>query len=231
MNDISPSVIAFDVNETLLDITTLEPLFERLFGDARIMRQWFAELILYSEAMTLSGAYAPFGALGAGVLRMVGAIREVPIGDEDTAELAERVGSMPAHPEANAALERLGEAGFRLVTLTNSAPGPDPSPLAKAGLKRFFEQTFSVDPVRRYKPAPETYARVTTALGVEPGAICLVAAHAWDTLGAQRAGAKAALVTRPGNAVLDVPEVPRPDIVAPDLGTVAAEIVSRWGAR
>ena len=28
------SVIVFDVNETLLDITTLEPLFARLFGDA-----------------------------------------------------------------------------------------------------------------------------------------------------------------------------------------------------
>ena len=28
------STIVFDVNETLLDITTLEPLFARVFGDA-----------------------------------------------------------------------------------------------------------------------------------------------------------------------------------------------------
>ena len=31
-----PSVIVFDVNETLLDIDTLKPLFERLFGDGRM---------------------------------------------------------------------------------------------------------------------------------------------------------------------------------------------------
>lgn len=28
----SPSIIVFDVNETLLDITALEPLFERVFS-------------------------------------------------------------------------------------------------------------------------------------------------------------------------------------------------------
>ena len=70
------STIVFDVNETLLDITTLEPLFARVFGDASVLREWFAELILYSQTMTLSGHYAPFGALAGGVLRMVGANKE-----------------------------------------------------------------------------------------------------------------------------------------------------------
>ena len=41
-----PSVIVFDVNETLIDLTTLEPLFVRLFGEAAVMREWFAQLIL-----------------------------------------------------------------------------------------------------------------------------------------------------------------------------------------
>ena len=45
-------VIVFDVNETLLDIDILKPFFERTFGDARVMRQWFDESILYSQAGT-----------------------------------------------------------------------------------------------------------------------------------------------------------------------------------
>ena len=53
-------IIVFDVNETLLDIEILNPFFERTFGDARVMRQWFAELILYSQALTLSGSYTEF---------------------------------------------------------------------------------------------------------------------------------------------------------------------------
>jgi 2-haloacid dehalogenase len=56
----APSIIVFDVNETLLDIETLEPLFQRLFGAGDVMREWFAQMILYSEAITLAGAYTPF---------------------------------------------------------------------------------------------------------------------------------------------------------------------------
>ena len=56
----SAPVLVFDVNETLLDLTVLEPFFQRVFGSPSVMRQWFAELILYSQAVTLSGAYVPF---------------------------------------------------------------------------------------------------------------------------------------------------------------------------
>ncbi|MBG64910.1 MAG: haloacid dehalogenase, partial [Roseobacter sp.] len=55
------STIVFDVNETLLDIATLEPFFDRVFGNAAVLREWFPELILYSQTVTLSGLYAPFG--------------------------------------------------------------------------------------------------------------------------------------------------------------------------
>jgi len=58
--------------------------------------------------------------------------------------------------------------------------------------------------------------------------MCMIAAHAWDTLGAQAIGCSAALVTRPGNAVLPVEGLPQPDIVAPDLALVADEITKRW---
>ena len=69
-----PNLLVFDVNETLLDIEVLQPFFLRLYGDAAIMREWFAQLILYSQALSLAGIYKPFGELGAGVLRMVGEI-------------------------------------------------------------------------------------------------------------------------------------------------------------
>jgi 2-haloacid dehalogenase len=76
-HDTAVSIIVFDVNETLLDITTLEPLFERVFGDPSVLREWFAQLILYSQTMTLSGLYTPFGELGVGSLRMLASIHAV----------------------------------------------------------------------------------------------------------------------------------------------------------
>jgi hypothetical protein len=43
-------LIVFDVNETLLDLQTMEPIFERIFGEKGVMRLWFANFILYSAA-------------------------------------------------------------------------------------------------------------------------------------------------------------------------------------
>ncbi|MEA2131901.1 MAG: 2-haloacid dehalogenase [Solirubrobacteraceae bacterium] len=57
-------IIVFDVNETLLNLETLCPTFERIFNDPAAMRLWFADLILYSEALTLAGVYVPFTDIG-----------------------------------------------------------------------------------------------------------------------------------------------------------------------
>jgi hypothetical protein len=62
-----------------------------------------------------------------------------------------------------------------------------------------FERRFSVDEtVRRHKPAPEAYHSVASALKVDPGDICLIASHVWDTIGAGAAGWQTALILREG---------------------------------
>ena len=50
-----PSILAFGVNDSLLNILHLAPLFERLFGDGKLVNEWYTQLILYSEAITLAG--------------------------------------------------------------------------------------------------------------------------------------------------------------------------------
>ena len=90
-----------------------------------------------------------------------------------------------------------------------------------------FERRFSVDEtVRRHKPAPEAYHWVAAALEADPGDICLIASHVWDTLGAVAAGWKAALVLREGNAPLDVG--PQPDYIGKDLDAVAGQLIERY---
>jgi 2-haloacid dehalogenase len=223
-----PSICMFDVNETLLDIEFIAPLFERLFGDSRIMREWFGELILYSEAITLSGPYTTFFTLGQGVLNMLGSIHNVSIQKDDIEELRTRLLTMPAHPDVPAGLKQLKDAGFRLVTLTNSPPDPQTSPLKHAGIDGWFEKSFSVDRVRRFKPAPQVYRMVAEELDVPPAAMCMVAAHVWDTIGAQSIGCSGALITRPGNAPLRVPGLPQPQAVAPELPALATQLIKLW---
>ena len=57
-------IIVFDVNETLLDLDTLHPTLDPIFGDPATLRLWFANLITYSGALTLAGVYVPFTEIG-----------------------------------------------------------------------------------------------------------------------------------------------------------------------
>lgn len=218
------SILVFDVNETLIDITTLEPLFQRLFGNAAVLREWFPEMILYSQSVTLAGIYRPFGELAAGVLKMVGENHAVSVSDDDVAELRSLFGQMPAHPDVKPGLARLKEAGFTLVTLTNSAPGPSPTPMERAGISECFDHHFSVDGVGKFKPHPATYAMVAEKLQVATSELCMVACHLWDTMGAQAAGCQGAFIKRSHNSVLHVAEVPTPDYIAADLRDLAEQL-------
>ena len=107
----------FDVNETLLDLKTMEPTFQRIFGEKSAMRLWFANLTLYSAALTVAGCYVPFTDIGSAVMKMLADTRGIKIGDKDKEELAEKFSTMPSHPEVPAALRKLRNAGFRLFTL------------------------------------------------------------------------------------------------------------------
>ncbi len=224
----APSICVFDVNETLLDIEFLAPLFQRLFGNKQVLREWFGQLVLYSGAVTLSGPYTTFFTLGQGVLKMLGTIHNVSVRQSDVDELRTRMLTMPAHPDVAAGLKQLKDANFRLVTLTNSPPDPQTSPLKHAGIDGWFEKSFSIDRVRRFKPAPQVYHMVAEELDVPTSAICMVAAHVWDTIGAQSVGCSGALIARPGNAPLPVHGLPQPQAVAPDLPGVATQLIKLW---
>ena len=220
-------IIVFDVNETLLNLEALRPTFDRIFSDPAAMRLWFADLILYSEALTLAGVYVPFADIGGAVLRMLAATRGITISDADGAELTDRFATMPPHPEVPAALRRLREHGFRLFTLTDNTLEISGRQLERAGVIDVFERRFSVDEtVRRHKPALEAYHSVAAALGADPGAICLIASHVWDTIGALAAGWQAALILRKGNAPLGVG--PQPDYIGKDLEAIADQLIERY---
>jgi 2-haloacid dehalogenase len=222
-------IIVFDVNETLLDLDAIRPTFDRIFNDRAVMRLWFADLILYSEALTLAGVYIPFTDIGGAVLRMLAATRGITISDADGAELTDRFATMPPHPEVPAALRRLRDHGFRLFTLTDNTLEISGRQLEHGGIIDVFERRFSVDQtVRRHKPAPEAYHSVATALEVDPGDICLIASHVWDTIGAAAAGWQAGLILREGNAPLDVG--PQPNYIGNDLDAVADQLIERYPA-
>jgi 2-haloacid dehalogenase len=200
-------VIVFDVNETLLDFGVLAPVFVRVFGDADVLRTWFNHVILYSEALTLSGDYAESGTVGVAVLRMLAQASGRTVTAADVDALRRLSATMPTYPDTPKALADLKGAGFRLVTLSNNPAAAVEAQLTRAGIRPFFDTLHSIDDrVRRYKPALESYTDLAATLG-----------------GAAAAGYRTALVLRPGNAPVALGRPP--DIIADDLGTAADRII------
>jgi 2-haloacid dehalogenase len=151
----------------------------------------------------------------------------VELADDDKEAVADQLRQLPAHPEVADALGRLGAAGLRLASLSNSTVEVARAQLEHAGLIDAFELVLSADTVRRLKPAPEPYLMTAERLGVAVDQVRLIAAHAWDVAGAARAGCATAFVARPGK-VLD-PLVERPEIVGADLAEVADAILAAEG--
>lgn len=219
-----PRVLVFDVNETLLDMAALDPVFEEVFGDASVRREWFGQVLQSAFLTIIIGNYANFGEIGASALQMVSRRHRAYISDEDRQRILGGMRELPPHPDVQEALERLRDAGFRLATLTNNTQEVVDAQLENAGLIDLFEQRLSADAVQRLKPAPEPYRMAAERLDAKPEDIRLVAAHAWDVTGALGAGCAAAFVARPG-MILD-PVGKHPDVVGGDLSEVADEIIA-----
>jgi len=216
-------VCVFDVNETLLDLTALDPPFERAFGRASVRREWFGQLLQSAFVSIITDAYTDFGTLGRAALEMVARRNGVDLAPDERDAILGAMLALPPHPEVPAALARLSDAGLRLAALTNSTEAVATAQLTNAGVAPLFERILSADATRRLKPAREPYEMAARELGTVIGGIRLIAAHAWDVTGALRAGAAAAFVARPG-MVLD-PLAPAPDIVGTDLSQVADRLL------
>jgi 2-haloacid dehalogenase len=156
---------------------------------------------------------------------MIATRRLVSLAAEERIKILQGMQHLPTHPDVIEGLTMLRQAGFRLVTLTNSVVSVGEAQIINAGLREYFEQLFSVDTVQRFKPAPEPYRMVAQAMGVKVSDLRLIAVHAWDIAGAMAAGCSAAFVARPG-FFLD-PLFTLPDVIGADLREVARGIIER----
>jgi 2-haloacid dehalogenase len=217
------TVLAFDVNETLLDLRALDPAFEALFGTAALRPRWFATMLQLSFTGGLTGRYTPFAAAQHSALRMLAAQQGVVVSDTAVDEAVGTMSRLPAHPEVPAALERFAAGGLPMVALVNSSAEVGEAQLRNAGVRHLFDAVLSSDAVGAPKPAPAPYHAAASRYGVVPHDVLLVAAHGWDITGAHAAGCRTAFVARPG-AALD-PAGPVPDVSAPDLTGIADAVL------
>src|SRR5207244_2522375 len=99
MTPVRDRVLVFDVNETLLDLAALDPHFARVFGAARVRREWFATMLQSAFLLTISGPYQPFAAHFREALHLVAKRHGIAVSATDEQAILAEVRRLPAHPE------------------------------------------------------------------------------------------------------------------------------------
>ena len=219
-----PKVILFDVNETLLDMTPVKKKVNSVLDSKRGFRIWFGMLLQYSLVDNCTGDYHDFTQIGGAALQMAAAALEEEIDEDEKAEVLTLMNSLEPYPDVEEGLQQLKDAGFRLATLTNSTQETQLKQMQTAKLEKYFEALLSVDAVRKYKPASESYHYAVQTLGVAPQDVLLVAAHSWDIAGATAAGMHAAFIKRKGQSLY--PLAPLPAFEAKNLTDLATQLQS-----
>ena len=220
-----PKVLFFDVNETLLDLTSMKKsVASALGGREDLLSLWFTTMLQYSLVSSAGGQYADFGVIGAATLRMVARNNGIELSESESKNAIMPIRTLPPHPDVRDGLKRLKNAGYRMVTLTNSSNAGVEAQMSNAGLTDMFETRLSVEDVQMYKPHQHVYAWAARKLGLQPHECMLVAAHGWDIAGALWAGWRAAFLSRPGAQLY--PLAPDPEIHVPELGKAADQLIA-----
>jgi 2-haloacid dehalogenase len=222
----SPTLVLFDVNETLSDLEPLRARFEDVGAPGHLLETWFASTLRDGFALAAAGAYADFRTVALGVLR--GQFERVERLRRDPDQAGEHVlagfGELDVHADVAEGMHKLADAGVRMATLTNGAAEIAERLLERTGLAGLVERFISVDEVRRWKPAREPYLHAARELGVAPAECALVAVHPWDVDGAKRAGLQAGWLNRGKSDYPDFFE--RADATRETLGALADVLLS-----
>ena len=200
MTSTTPSVIVFDVNETLSDLSAMKARFVQVGAPAHLASAWFAALLRDGFALAAAGGTAPFSVIGSELLREV--LRDVPLmrePDEAVEHIMAGFGLLKLHPDVPEGVRALTGTGMRLVTLSNGSAEVARSLLVAADLEGHFEALLSVEDAGAWKPMRAAYDYAANACGVRPAELLLVAVHPWDIHGAAEAGLATAWLNRGGH--------------------------------
>lgn len=221
--DRAERLVVFDVNETLSDMAPLAERFTEVGAPGALLQTWFAALLRDGFALTAVGENPAFAEVGMAVLRSL--LTPVEL-DRDVEEAVQYVmrgfSELALHPDVADGLRMLGDAGVRMVTLTNGSTSLAENMFASAGVAHHFERLMSVEAAGAWKPAREAYAYAAGQCGTSLGAMLLVAVHPWDIDGAKRAGMQAAWLDRRGTPYPE--HFTAPDVVGRTLAEVATAV-------
>ncbi len=196
------AVLTFDLYGTIVDmqrglVETITPFLKAkgYTGSANSIVTWWRRTH-YQDSMIdalIDGTHTPYREIGRRAVSYTLTRAGVPFTDKDARTLVAAIERLPPFPDVSPALDRL-RRHYRLAVLSNGDTDMLHNATRHHGVG--FDAVVSVDQAGAFKPHRVTYETTAEVLTTDIDAICHVAAHPFDCIGAKASGMRAVYVNR-----------------------------------
>ncbi|WP_372880494.1 haloacid dehalogenase type II [Psychromonas sp.] len=215
--------VFFDMNETMLNLSLLKNNFDKSFDDKYVLKYWFTKLLHTSTVVGSMDEYTNFGQLSEVVLESLFHESGKELTAATKAEILGSFRSLPAYDDVPKALKLLRDNGIKTIAVSNSSLAMIKEQLTNAQIIELFDNYYSVDSVKKYKPFNDIYEYVADKEALAVADIAMVASHDWDLFGAKKVGLTSAYIKR--KEEIFNPYYPQPDISKTDLVELAQALI------
>ncbi|QWE22583.1 haloacid dehalogenase type II [Polynucleobacter sp. AP-Jannik-300A-C4] len=210
-------LIAFDAYGTLFDVYSMGELAEALFpGNGQALAlMWRDRQIEYTRLVTMSDPnpggskhYLPFWELTVRSLHYVCKRMNLNLTSENEKRLMDQYAKLTGFEDSFTVLKTIKSKGLSTAILSNGSREMLATVVKSNGLMPYLDQVITVEDIRLFKTAPQSYELLLKAFPVKKEEVLFVSSNAWDALGAKWFGFDVFWVNRLGHPFEEIGENP-----------------------
>ena len=188
--------VVFDAYGTLFDVNSAAEKCKSKIGDRweAFANFWRTTQLEYTWLRSLMKRHKDFWQITEDSLNKSIKVFNIDVNMKN--ELLDLYKSLSPYPEVKNVLENLKKINYKLAILSNGTPSLLNELVSNNNLDNLFEDIFSIEEVKVYKPDSKVYDIPVKKYGIKPSEITFLSANTWDVSGGGNYGYNSVWVNR-----------------------------------
>ena len=204
--------IIFDAYGTLFDVNSAAEKCKSKIGDKweSFANYWRKTQLEYTWLRSLMGRHKDFWQITEDSLDK--SMQAFNINKAMKNELLDLYKILSPYPEVKETLEKLKEKRYKLAILSNGTPALLNELVKSNGLQNLFDDIFSIEEVKIYKPSSKVYDMPIKKYSIKNEEVAFLSANTWDVSGGGNYGFTSIWVNRNKNIFDNLDYKPKNEI-------------------